>query len=300
VTDLLLPRPFLKWAGGKTQLANDLVVRLPPSFKTFHEPFVGSGALFFRLYREKNIQRAYLSDLNRELIDAYLAVRDCVDDVIKWLSQFPHDKDFYYRLRSQDAWELSVAGRAARMIYLNKTGFNGLYRVNRQGKFNVPFGRYKSPKYLDEENLRAVSEALKNVDIECAPFESVLDRARAGDLVYFDPPYVPLSATANFTAYQANGFTLEDQKRLRDVCVELTRKKVYVILSNSDTRFIRDLYSKSHFAISEVLANRAINCNGAKRGKITELIVTDYPVERTIQLRLLEKRGRYITFGVSK
>lgn len=297
--DLPVPRPFLKWAGGKTQLADALLERMPLVFNTYHEPFIGSGAVFFRLYREKKIKHAILSDLNAELIDTYLAVRDCVSDVIKVLSEFPHKEKFYYDIRAKDPWKLNLPERAARMIYLNKTGYNGLYRVNRQGMFNVPFGRYKSPKYLDKDNLLAVSRALQNVDILCTSFETVLERANPGDWIYFDPPYVPLSQTSNFTSYHANGFGLRDQERLRDVCIELSRNNVYITLSNSDTDIIRDLYGSAYFVIDKVLANRAINCNGAKRGKITELIVTNYPIEQAVQLRLLEKKSPYLVLGAS-
>jgi DNA adenine methylase len=219
MTSVILPRPFLKWAGGKTQLSDDLLDRMPLSFNTYHEPFVGSGALFFRLYRDQKIKHAILSDINAELVDTYLAIRDNVEDVIQLLSGFPHDEKFYYRIRDMDPWSISIAERAARMIYLNKTGYNGLYRVNRQGKFNVPFGQYKSPKYLDKENLLAVSRALENVEILCTSFDTVTERAKPGDWVYFDPPYVPLSQTSNFTSYHANGFGLTDQERLRDICI---------------------------------------------------------------------------------
>ncbi len=276
MSPLPVPRPFLKWAGGKNQLTEALLEHMPPAFNVYHEPFVGSGALFFRLYRERRIRRAVLSDRNAELIDTYLAIRDHVREVISLLSEFPHDKAFYYAIREKDPWKLTLPERAARMIYLNKTGYNGLYRVNRQGKFNVPFGRYKSPKYVDPENLLAVSHALQEVEILCVPFETVLQRAAAGDWVYFDPPYVPLSRTANFTAYYAEGFGLSDQERLRDVCLELSKKGVYVTLSNSDTQLIRSLYGLPEFSIYEVLANRAINSNSARRGKITELIITNF------------------------
>ncbi len=278
MSSLPVPRPFLKWAGGKSQLTDALIQRMPPAIHVYHEPFLGSAALFFRLYREQRIRRAILSDLNAELIDTYIAIRDCVSEVISLLSEFPYDREFYYAIRARDPWQLSLAGRAARMIYLNKTGYNGLYRVNRQGKFNVPFGRYKFPKYADVENLLAVSRALQDVDILCAPFESVLNRVSPGDWVYFDPPYVPLSRTANFTSYYSHGFGLSEQQRLRDLCVELTRNKVYVMLSNSDTEIIRSLYLPD-FHIHEVLANRAINSNGSKRGKITELVITNYPTK---------------------
>ncbi len=290
MSDLLLPRPFLKWAGGKTQLTDALLERMPVYFNTYHEPFVGSGALFFRLYRESKIKKAILSDINAELIDTYLAIRDHVGEVIQLLSEFPHNESFYYQLREKDPWSMGLAERAARMIYLNKTGYNGLYRVNRQGKFNVPFGRYKAPKYLDKDNLLAVSLALRNVEILCAPFETVVERAKPGDWVYFDPPYVPVSQTSNFTSYHANGFGLKDQERLRDICVELSKNKVYVMLSNSDTVIIRSLYAMPFFTIDQVLANRAINCKGTKRGKITELVVTNYPVQGAVQPRLLEQQ----------
>jgi DNA adenine methylase len=290
MADSLIPRPFLKWAGGKTQLTDSLLACAPPCFKVYHEPFVGSGALFFRLYREQKIRQAVISDINAELIDTYIAIRDCVFDVIRILSEFPYTREFYYEVRAKDPWELSLPERAARMIYLNKTGYNGLYRVNRQGRFNVPFGRYKSPNYLDRENLLAVSRALQNVQILCTPFETVLERANPNDWVYFDPPYMPVSQTANFTSYSANGFGLSDQKRLRDICIELDRRGVYVTVSNSDTDVIHDLYTPD-FVITKVLANRAINCNGAKRGKISELIITNYPVRKVSQLQLFESKN---------
>jgi DNA adenine methylase len=270
------PRPFLKWAGGKTQLTDALMARMPPAFGTYHEPFLGSGAFFFCLYREGKLQRAILSDINPELIDTYLAIRDQPAAVIQLLAEFPYDKTFYYQLRARDPWGMSLAERAARMIYLNKTGYNGLYRVNRQGRFNVPFGRHKSPRYFDPENLLAVSRALQRAEITCAPFESVLTRAQAGDWVYFDPPYMPISETAHFTAYHADGFGLADQARLRDVCLRLTEIGVGVMVSNSDVPDIRDLYTRPCFRIDTVFANRAINSKGARRGKIAELVIVNY------------------------
>lgn len=297
--DNQVPRPFLKWAGGKTQLVDELMQHMPAYFINYHEPFLGGGAFFFTLYRAGKIHRATISDLNAELIDTYIAIRDHVSDVIRLLDSFPHDKDFYYRLRAQNPFELDLPQRAARMIYLNKTGYNGLYRVNKQGQFNVPFGRYKSPQYCDRENLYAVSQALRHIEILCAPFEMVLERAGAGDLVYFDPPYAPLSSTSKFTSYHANGFSTEDQKRLRDVCIELTKRNVNVMVSNSNTSIIRDLYKSSKFFVDEVQANRAINCNGERRGKLTELIITNYPLEKRAQKRILEKRAALATPYVS-
>lgn len=271
-----IPRPFLKWAGGKTQLIDKLVERSPLKYGNYHEPFVGAGALFFRLYRDNKIRRAFISDLNAELIDSYITIRDQVEEVLQLLAKYPHSEDFYYELRAQDPWLMSRPRRTARMIYLNKTGFNGLYRVNSQGKFNVPFGRYKKPDYCDKRNLRAVSKALQNVKISCASFEKVQRQAKPGDFVYFDPPYVPLSKTANFTAYQANGFSHEQQIQLRDICVNLTNRGIYVMLSNSGTEIVRQLYSLPRFSIEEVKASRAINCNVNGRGKLVEFIVTNY------------------------
>lgn len=294
--DSLLPRPFLKWAGGKTQLTNALLERMPVHFNTYHEPFVGSGALFFRLYRERKIKHAILSDINSELIDTYLAIRDHVQKIIQLLSEFPHNEKFYYEIREQDPWKMSLAERAARMIYLNKTGYNGLYRVNRQGKFNVPFGRYKRPKYLDRDNLLAVSDALKKVEILCTPFHTVTERAKPGDWVYFDPPYVPVSQTSNFTSYHASGFGMQEQEKLRDRCIELSRVNVYITLSNSDTDIIRSLYAVSGFYMDRVLANRAINSNAAKRGKIAEVIITNYPVERSVQPCLFDQQLLHLAF----
>jgi DNA adenine methylase len=276
MVDVQIPRPFLKWAGGKTQLLDALHDRVPSTFRGYFEPFVGSGAFFFKLVRGGLIRDAVLSDSNAELIDTFLAIRDDVGAVVAFLAGSPYDREFYYDLRSQSPWQLSLPARAARMIYLNKTGYNGLYRVNRQGKFNVPYGRHKSPRICDEPNLRAVSKALQGVEISCTPFEGVLEQAQAGDLVYFDPPYAPLSSTAYFTAYQSGGFSADDQRRLRDVCLELTNRHVHVMLSNSDTEMIRALYDAPPFAIAEVQANRAINCVGGRRGKITELIMTNY------------------------
>jgi DNA adenine methylase len=275
---LAVPRPFLKWAGGKMQLVDELAKRAPAQFKVYHEPFLGGGAFFFHLYRLGRIRHAVLSDINAELIATYEAIRDRVEEVIHLLGEFPYDRDFYYSLRAKDPWQLSPAERAARMIYLNKTGYNGLYRVNRQGKFNVPFGRYKSPKYYDPENLRAVAIALREVQLVCASFETVLERAAKGDFVYLDPPYVPLSATANFTEYHATGFDLASHRLLRDVALNLDRRGVYVLISNSDTQLVRELYNTACFHIDLVWAGRAINCNGRKRGKVSEAIITNYPV----------------------
>jgi len=183
------------------------------------------------------------------------------------------------------------------MIYLNKTCYNGLYRVNKKGQFNVPFGRYRNPKYYDPENILAVSQALRLAQIKCTSFEVVLQQARAGDFVYFDPPYIPRNTTSDFTSYTRYGFSLEDQKRLRDICVKLTRKNVYVLLSNSYTPLIFELFEGSEFEINVVYANRFINRNANGRSKIKEVLLSNYPLQRARQLRLLESTHEYTTRG---
>lgn len=273
-----LPRPFLKWAGGKSRLVPVLLKYAPSNFNTYFEPFVGGGALFFALWREGRIRQAVLSDINQELIDTYRALQQDVEGVIRWLEQYPYSREFYYRLREQDPWTLPLAERAARMIYLNKTGYNGLYRVNKQGKFNVPFGRYKHPNYKDFVNLRAVARALQGVRLVCRSFEWVLEEAQAGDFVYFDPPYDPVSRTANFTQYHANGFSRGDQQRLAEVFRLLARRGVFVMLSNADTPFIRSLYEG--FSVLEVRAPRFINSNPKGRGMHPELLILGYSPTR--------------------
>lgn len=264
-------RPVLKWAGGKGRLLSDLIRCLPPDFDTYHEPFIGGGALFFALAGRGRIGRAFLSDANPSLIDVYLALRDDVEGVIAALQDHIYDHDHFYRVRALRPSELSLPERAARVIYLNKTCYNGLYRENKKGEFNVPFGRYKNPTICDEPNLRAVSRALQGVDVAQRHFSSVLERARPGDFVYFDPPYHPLSATANFTAYDRSGFGPDDQRQLRDVFAALAERGVQALLSNSDTPFIRELYDG--FTIDQVFVARAVNSKANGRGKVAEVIV---------------------------
>jgi DNA adenine methylase len=268
------PRPVLKWVGGKGQLLPELLKRLPQSFNAYHEPFVGGGALFFELASQGHITTAYLSDINGSLIDVYLGLRDCVDEVITQLQHHQHDRDYYYDIRALRPESLSLPERAARMIYLNKTCYNGLYRENRRGEFNVPFGRHKNPTICDEPNLRAAAVTLRNVSIERRSFVSVLDYAKEGDFVYFDPPYYPLSATSNFTGYDRDGFGPDDQRRLRDVFAALRDRGVAAMLSNSDTPFIRELYAG--FQIDQVQAARAVNSKANGRGKVAEVIVRNY------------------------
>ena len=267
-------RPVLKWAGGKGQLLPELTKRIPANFRAYHEPFIGGGALFFELAGQGRLTTVHLSDINRSLIDVYAALCDCVEDVISILRRHRHDETYYYTIRALQPDKLSLPERAARIIYLNKTCYNGLYRENRAGEFNVPFGRYKNPTICDEPNLRAVSCVLQSVHISCRHFSSVLDVARPGDFVYFDPPYHPVSATANFTSYDRNNFGEQDQTRLRDAFAELARRGVKAMLSNSDTPFIRKLYVDH--AVSRVYASRAVNSKAKLRGKVAEVIACSY------------------------
>lgn len=272
----VIPRPFLKWAGGKGQLANTLLGFLPPVFNNYHEPFLGAGALFFCLYRAGYFKsrKAFLSDINWELITTFQAIQGETAAVISHLRNHRYDRRHYYAVRAQNPAELSPAEIAARMIFLNRTGFNGLYRVNRRGEFNVPFGRYKNPSICDAENLQAVACALQGMEIFQAPFENVLQRAQQGDFVYFDPPYFPLSQTANFVSYSQHGFGLSDQQRLADVFTELSRRGVYVMLSNSDTSWVRQRYRD--FRMVQVSASRYINSRADRRSSVSELVVLSY------------------------
>ena len=275
------PRPFLKWAGGKRQLLPELLraVDAAGSFRRYHEPLLGGGALFFTLTQSGRLRRAssHLSDVNRNLIDTYLGLRCEVDAVIKALKEHrrSHGEEYFYKVRS--AKPRSLSRRAARIIYLNRTCYNGLYRENSKGIFNTPFGYYAAPVICDEENLRAVAETLADVDITTRDFGCVLDRARRGDLVYFDPPYDPVSKTSNFTAYSRDGFGADEQRRLADVAATLAGRGVKVVLSNSMTDFIRKLYRDFH--LREVFATRYVNSRADRRGKVPEALITSFPVE---------------------
>lgn len=270
IAELPPPRPFLKWVGGKGQLLNQLRPLLPPMFGRYFEPFVGGAALFFAL----RPPRASLRDVNEELVDCYRAVRDDVEGVIRALQGHRYEQRHYYAVRDIEPQTLSLIERAARTIFLNKTGFNGLYRVNRAGKFNVPFGRHAKPVFCDVDNLRSCSIALKEVDVQVQSFSAVVNEAARGDFVYFDPPYVPLSDTADFTSYSAAGFTLTEQQELANVFVRLTKMGVYAMLSNSDTPAVRELYGG--FRIDEVYASRSVNSNASRRGKVAEVVVRNY------------------------
>ncbi len=265
----LRPQPLLKWAGGKRQLAVTILSRLPERIDTYYEPFVGGGAVFFALAAEQRFRRAVLSDRNPELVCVYLAVQSDVESVIDELSRMRHTEAEYYRIR--ELRPRSAARRAARVIYLNKTGYNGLYRVNRSGQFNVPFGRYENPRICDADNLRLAARALERVEIGVGDFAATAERARPGDAVYFDPPYLPVSKTASFASYHSEPFGLREHQRLAALFGELERRGVSAVLSNSDTAETRELYSA--FDCEIVRARRAINSNAGRRGAVTELLV---------------------------
>ncbi len=264
------PGPFLKWAGGKGQLLATFNRHFPKSFNRYFEPFLGGGAVFFHLRPE----RALLSDLNEELINCYQMVRDDVESVIELLRKHRNDKHYFYRIRSQDSSSLLNVERAARLIFLNKTCFNGLYRVNSKGRFNVPFGRYKNPRICDASNLRAVSATLQSTPVHCASFEVVLTKAQKGDFVYLDPPYQPISSTSNFTGYTKGSFGSEDQIRLATTYHELSKRGCLVMLSSSDSELIRRLYQD--YKIAVVHANQSSNCKAGRRGLINELMILNY------------------------
>jgi DNA adenine methylase len=287
-------RPFLKWAGGKAQLLPALLARAPASIATYFEPFAGGGALFFALMSrtstrpetdEGRPRRAVLNDLNAELVATYEVVRDAPEALTERLTSLQRDymeadaaerQAMYYRIRaSRPRSPLDVA---ARVVFLNKTCFNGLYRVNREGTFNVPHGRYRAPRIADHETLLAASAALQGVELRCADFEEACEGARSGDFVYFDPPFHPLSNTSSFTAYTQRDFGNVDQIRLKRCIDGLTARGVAVLISNSPHPWIRGGYEFGGYRVEEVPARRAINSRGDRRGPIGELVITNREV----------------------
>ena len=265
---------FVKWAGGKTQLLPQLDYLLPENFKDYYEPFLGSGAFFFYLEQERGC-KAFLSDINGELINTFEVVKKKPKALASLLSKHKsqHSNEHYYAVRKVNPIDLSKVERAARFIYLNKSCFNGLYRVNSKGKFNVPIGSYKNPSIFSEENLLSASKLLQKAKLKTASFECVLVTAKKGDFVYFDPPYYPIKKTS-FTSYTKEAFGEKEQRKLVRVFKKLDKRGCFVMLSNSDAPFIRELYTG--FKQKIVKARRAINCNGADRGRINELVVTNY------------------------
>ena len=273
-----MAKPFLKWAGGKTALLPELLKAAPEQIETYYEPFLGGGALFFALQAEGRFKHAVLSDSNRELINAYTQVRDNVEGLIRALSvhqrKYREAEDragYYYTIRDK---KLTCSlGGAANLIFLNKTCYNGLYRVNSRGGFNVPHGRYKNPTICDEANLLAVSEALQGVELRVADFALAPDAAETGDFVYFDPPYVPLSETAYFTSYTAKEFGMDEQGRLARTAADLATKGSSVALSNSGHPDVMSMYSSAVFKLDEVHVRRAINSDAKRRGPVREYLI---------------------------
>lgn len=262
--------PFLKWAGGKRGLLPELEKRVPKFSGTYFEPFLGGGALFFHL----EPKTALLSDANAYLVETYKCVRDDPRAVIELLEHKVNEESFYYRERDAELERLSAFGRAARFVYLNRTCFNGLYRVNKKGKFNVPFGGYKSPDIVGRERILQASAALAGADVFAIDFEVAVAGALRDSFVYFDPPYAPVSKTSSFTAFEKGGFGEREQERLRDLCLALVGRGVPFLLSNSDCPFTRDLYASPKLRIETVFAKRAINSKGDRRGAVPELLVS--------------------------
>ena len=278
---LVTPKPFVKWAGGKRQLIPILNENLPKTFGTYFEPFLGGGALLFHMLNERNRQKCSISDLNSDLVLSYTTIRDRVNDLISSLKNhernYQKDSKFYY-YSIRDSNPRSQIEKTSRLLFLNRTCFNGLYRVNSKGKFNVPLGKYTNPNIVNENNLHSVSNILQSskVSIQCRDFEAVLRDAKKGDFVYFDPPYQPVSDTANFTSYTNKNFTYDDLSRLANLCMKLDEKGCNVLLSNSNSKEVADMFSKKPWKISKIHANRSINSNSKKRTGHFELLIKNY------------------------
>jgi DNA adenine methylase len=274
-------KPVLKWAGGKRQLLEPILSfvdrAFPDRIEKYYEPFAGGAAVFFALVSRGKFEKARLSDMNADLIRVYSELRDDADSVIAELQKLldlGHSEEVYYKVRDQRK-PVRASARAARMIYLNRTGYNGLYRVNRSGGFNVPFGRYKAPRILDKARLEAAAKALQDVELAVEDFEESCKAAKRGDFVYFDPPYVPVSKTASFAAYHSKAFDLSEHQRLAKTFARLNKRGVSLLLSNSDTPETRALFQA--FDTRTVQATRAINSKGASRGAVPELLVHGNP-----------------------
>ena len=273
---LVQAKPILKWAGGKTQMLGDLIPKVPTSYGRYIEPFFGGGAMFFALQPEN----AVVADSNPELINMYRQVADNVDDVINYLKEYENTSEMFYAVRSLEWTSLPKAEAAARTIFLNKTCFNGLYRVNKQGRFNVPFGKYKNPKICDEDGLRAASEVLKKAEILCGDYLLVLEHyAQPGDFVFLDPPYLPTSEYSDFKRYTKEQFYEEDHVELAKMIMTLHERGCHVILTNSNHPLVHELYAP--FTIDVIQTKRYISCNGSTR-KGEDVIVTIPPKQRTL------------------
>lgn len=267
------PHPFLKWAGGKGRMLSHILERLPQKWNRFYEPFIGGGSVYFELARQKRFKKAVIGDANPHLMNAYNVIKDDVEGLITelCLPYYKYEKSVYLLIRSVDPKNLTPVQAAARFIYLNRTCFNGLYRVNSEGRFNVPFGSYKNPVICDAENLRAVSESLRTVRLEHGDFEWILKEPKRGDVVYFDPPYVPTSATSKFTSYTEGGFSSTDHARLASVFTTLADRGVTTILSNSGAPMARKLYRD--FEIVNLVGARNVGGPAEYRKPVQEIMV---------------------------
>lgn len=268
--------PFVKWVGGKRQLMPAINELLPKKYSTYNEPFVGGGAVLFEVQPKK----AVVNDFNAELINTYNIIKKHPEALIEDLKTHVNESDYFYKIRALDRRDdfdkVSNIKKASRVIYLNKTCYNGLYRVNSLGEFNSPFGKYKNPNIVNEVTIRAVSKYLNANDITImnGDFENAVNKIRKGAFVYFDPPYHPVSKSSNFTGYVQGGFNADDQMRLRDLCDKLNQKGVQFLVSNSATKLILDLYKK--YDINFVKASRAINSDATKRGEVDEVLIRNY------------------------
>ncbi|MBN1767873.1 MAG: DNA adenine methylase [Prolixibacteraceae bacterium] len=273
-----LVSPFLKWVGGKRQLMAVIVENLPKNIKNlkYYEPFIGGGAVFFHLQPVN----AVINDLNNDLINVYSVIKNDLDSLIADLKRHKNNAEYFYEIRALDRTDdfntLTAVQKASRLIYLNKTCFNGLYRVNNAGEFNVPFGRYKKPNIVNEPTLKAVSKFLNNsnIRISCEDYENVLEKADRDSFVYIDPPYHPISESSNFTGYVRGGWNANDQARLRDTCDKLNKRGVKFLLSNSSALLIKELYKD--YNITNVKASRFVNSKASGRGQIDEVLIKNY------------------------
>ncbi len=271
-----LVAPFLKWVGGKRQIMPAIEQHLPKVIKSYIEPFIGGGAVFFHL-QPKN---AIINDFNAELVNVYHVIKNDIENLILDLQKHKNEPQYFYKIRALDRTKefanLSSVERASRIIYLNKTCYNGLYRVNNSGEFNSPFGKYKNPNIVNDSTLRAVNFYLNsnNIRIENTDYETILKEADKNSFVYLDPPYYPISESSNFTGYVQGGWDESDQIRLKEACDLLNQRKIKFLQSNSCTDFIKELYIDYH--IHTIKANRAINSDGEKRGEVEELLIKNY------------------------
>lgn len=275
---------FVKWAGGKTQLLDQFASLFPEKIDRYFEPMVGGGAVFFYIKQWHNPDSCMISDINEDLMNLYSVVKDRVDDLIellkmhksKHMSAEVDEEKYYYKMRDKFNDATDILEKSALFLYLNKTCYNGLYRVNSKGEFNVPFGRYKKPAILQEKKLRKASKLLQGVDLAAMHYKNILDDVKQDDFIYLDPPYYPLSDTSNFTSYQKDVFLEDEQKELAEFFKNLDEKNCNVMLSNSDHPFIHGLYDE--FDIEMVKARRMISCDAEGRGAINEVVVRNYDI----------------------